>query len=245
MGAAARQVDNVTLHETKTELAVRLLRDKIRSGELAPGERLSPVVIAEQLEMSPTPVREALRLLQSDGLVVYKAHQGIEVAGLPADDVTEIYMLRRLLEPVAMERAVPAIAGPELRKLEGLHDRLRGAVATGQGRKIAEANAAWHWYIYEQSGSRYLTEFIRRLWARFPWRTMWVIPQRAERTLAEHEAMMEAIRAGNAEEAARLLRIHIVPADHGDKPVGEEITGAGERESASSRSAAGARRVPA
>ncbi len=215
----------MTLHETKTELAVRLLRDKIRVGELAPGERLSPVVIAEQLEMSPTPVREALRLLQSDGLVVYKPHQGIEVAGLPADDVAEIYMLRRLLEPVAMEQAVPAITGAELRKLENLHDRLREAVATGQGRKIAEANAAWHWCIYEQSGTKYLTEFIRRLWARFPWRTMWVIPQRAERTLAEHEAMMAAIRAGDAKAAAQLLRTHIVPADHGDKQAGQ---GAGD-----------------
>jgi DNA-binding GntR family transcriptional regulator len=235
----------MALHETKTELAVRLLRDRIRSGQLEPGERLSPVVIAEQLEMSPTPVREALRLLQSDGLVVYKAHQGIEVAGLPADDVAEIYMLRRLLEPLAMERAVPAITGPELRKLERLHDRLRDAVATGQGRKIAEANAAWHWYIYEQSGSRYLAEFIRRLWARFPWRTMWVIPQRAERTLAEHEAIMEAIRAGNASDAAQLLRVHIVPADHGDKPGGQESIGGSERDPAGGRNEAGAGRVPA
>jgi DNA-binding GntR family transcriptional regulator len=236
----------MALHETKTELAVRLLREKIRSGELEPGRRLSPVVIAEELEMSPTPVREALRLLQSDGLVVYKPHQGIEVAGLPADDVAEIYMLRRLLEPVAMERAVPAITGPELRKLERLHDRLRDAVATGQGRKIAEANAAWHWYIYEQSGTRYLSEFIRRLWARFPWRTMWVIPQRAERTLAEHEAMMQAIRAGNGAEAAQLLRVHIVPADHGDQPTGEATAGAGARGPVSSRRADGTGRpVPA
>ena len=235
----------MALHETKTELAVRLLRDKIRVGELEPGERLSPVAIAEQLEMSPTPVREALRLLQSDGLIIYKPHQGIEVAGLPADDVAEIYMLRRLLEPVAAERAVPNITGPVLRKLERLHDRLRDAVATGQGRKIAEANAAWHWYIYDQSGTRYLTEFIRRLWARFPWRTMWVIPQRAERTLEEHEAMMVAIRAGDGAETARLLRAHIVPADHGDKSTRKELAGTGAREPVGSRGAVGTGRVPA
>ena len=235
----------MALHETKTELAVRLLRDKIRVGELEPGERLSPVAIAEQLEMSPTPVREALRLLQSDGLIIYKPHQGIEVAGLPADDVAEIYMLRRLLEPVAAERAVPNITGPVLRKLERLHDRLGDAVATGQGRKIAEANAAWHWYIYDQSGTRYLTEFIRRLWARFPWRTMWVIPQRAERTLEEHEAMMVAIRAGDGAETARLLRAHIVPADHGDKSTRKELAGAGAGEPVGSRGAVGTRRVPA
>ena len=214
------------LHETKTELAVRSLREMIRVGELEPGARLSPVAIAEQLEMSPTPVREALRLLQSDGLILYKAHQGIEVAGLPADDVAEIYTLRRLLEPVAAELAVPIMTGPVLRKLERLHDRLRDAVATGQGRKIAEANADWHWYIYDRSETRYLTEFIRRLWARFPWRTMWVIPQRAERTLEEHEAMMVAIRAGDGAETARLLRAHIVPADHGHEPTQEKLAGA-------------------
>jgi DNA-binding GntR family transcriptional regulator len=208
----------MALHETKTELAVRVLREKIRSGELEPGGRLLPVVIAEELEMSATPVREALRLLQSDGLGVYKPHQGIEVAGLPADDLAEIYTLRRLLEPIALERAVPSLTGATLRKLETLHGRLRSAVTSGQGRKIADANAAWHWYIYEHSGSRFLPEFIRRLWAGFPWRTMWVIPQRAERTLAEHEAIMDAIRAVDAVEAGRLLRAHIAAGDPAEGP---------------------------
>ncbi len=197
-------------HQTKTELALQRLRDRIRTGDLQPGERLRLDVIKEELGMSATPIREALRLLQADGLVDYRPHQGIVVAEHSGERIAEIHLLRSVLEPLAIERTVPMLTGETLARLDQLHDALRDAVESGHGSDISSRNAEWHWAIYELSDLPHLKEFIRRLWELFPWRTMWVLPERAERSVEEHAQIMEAIRAGDAELASRRLRAHIL-----------------------------------
>jgi DNA-binding GntR family transcriptional regulator len=196
-------------HVTKTELALELLREQIRSGELAPGQRLAIDDLTRLLGMSATPIREALRLLQADRLVDYRPHHGVVVTETPPEATAEIYRLRAMLEPLAAEVAVDGISSEQLHELERLHADLRVAVASGRGKQITERNAAWHWAIYESANSVYLNDFIRRLWEGFPWRTMWALPGRAELSLREHEAIMKAIRAGDAAATAQLMREHI------------------------------------
>lgn len=159
--------------------------------------------------MSATPIREALRLLQADRLVDYRPHHGVVVT-VPSGEVTrEIYRIRSLLEPLATELAVAELTDDRLAELERLHASLRSAVSSGRGKRIAEANATWHWTLYESASSAYLNDFIRRLWDGFAWRTMWAIPGRAEQSLREHEAMMAAIHERRALEAAARMREHI------------------------------------
>jgi DNA-binding GntR family transcriptional regulator len=160
--------------------------------------------------MSQTPIREALRVLQADGLVDYRAHQAIVITEPSPEAAEEVYRLRSVLEPLAAELAVPRLGYHELMELERLHQQLGNAVGTGRGAAIAQRNRAWHSAIYEQSGSPLLNDFIRRLWDAFPWRTMWAIPQRAEMSFGQHDVMMEAIRAGDAAAAAELMREHVV-----------------------------------
>jgi DNA-binding GntR family transcriptional regulator len=196
-------------HLTKTELALELLRERIRSGELAPGRRLALEELTQLLGMSATPIREALRLLQADRLVDYRPHHGVVVTEPSADATVEIYRIRSVLEPLATELAVENLTDERLAELERLHGALVLAVSSGRGKRISEANAAWHWTLYESAESSYLSDFIRRLWEGFAWRTMWAIPGRAEQSLAQHEAMMAAVRARHATEAATRLREHI------------------------------------
>jgi DNA-binding GntR family transcriptional regulator len=196
-------------HVTKTELALELLRERIRSGELAPGQRLAIDDLTQLMGMSATPIREALRLLQADRLVDYRPHHGVVVTETPPEATAEIYRLRAVLEPMATERAVSSLAPEGLRELERLHTELESAVASGRGKRIADRNAAWHWALYESANSLYLNDFIRRLWEGFPWRTMWALPGRAELSLREHEAMMQAIRAGDGIATAALMREHV------------------------------------
>ena len=196
-------------HVTKTELALELLRERIRSGELAPGQRLAIDDLTQLLGMSATPIREALRLLQADRLIDYRPHHGVVVTKTPPEATAEIYRLRAVLEPMATERAVSNLDPEGLRELERLHTELESAVASGRGKRIADRNAAWHWALYGSANSLYLNDFIRRLWEGFPWRTMWALPGRAERSLGEHEAMMEAIRAGDGGATAALMREHV------------------------------------
>lgn len=197
-------------HLTKTELALELLRERIRSGELVPGQRLALEELTQSLGMSATPIREALRLLQADHLVDYRPHLGVVVKESSPEAIVEIYRIRSVLEPLAAELAVESLSDDRLAALGRLHQALRTAVSSGRGKRIAEINAEWHWALYESAHSTYLNDFIRRLWEGFPWRTMWALPGRAEQSFREHEAMMAAIRAGDGIEAAARLRDHIV-----------------------------------
>ena len=186
------------------------MRERIRSGELVPGQRLALEELTQSLGMSATPIREALRLLQADHLIDYKPHHGVVVKELPPDATVEIYRIRSVLEPLAAELAVESISEERLAELERLHEALGTAVSAGRGKHIAEINADWHWTLYESAQSTYLNDFIRRLWEGFPWRTMWALAGRAEQSLREHELLMQAIRAGDAAEAAACMRAHIV-----------------------------------
>lgn len=196
-------------HQTKTEIALHVLRERMRTGQLKPGERLRVNALRDELQMSPTPIREALRLLQADGLVTYQPHQGITVARLSAETTAEICLLRCTLESLAVELAVARLSEDDLRELERTHEALVTAVESGPGADINDLNARWHWQLYDRAGSAHLAEFIRRLWDRYPWRTMWVLPGRSDKSLEEHTAVMEAVRARDPIAAGAALRAHI------------------------------------
>lgn len=196
-------------HQTKTELALQVLREQIQEGKLEPGRRLRLNSLTRELGMSPTPIREALRLLQADGLVDYRPHQGIVVAEQSADQIQQLVHLRSVLESLAVELAVPRLGESQMRELERLHEKLLAAVEGDQGTAISKHNVAWHWTLYEASGSELLLEFIRRLWDSYPWRTMWVLPGQARRSAEEHEVIMDAIRAGSVRRAAKAMGLHV------------------------------------
>lgn len=198
-------------HRTKSEAALQVLRTRILAGEYEPGDQLRTEALAEELGMSATPVREALRLLQADHLVVSRPHQGIVVAGLSPREVEEIYMVRALLEGPATALATPAVRAEAMEELEAIHAELLARASSGGERsEIGALNADWHWTIYRLAGADHLAGLIEGLWERFPWRTMWARPEDVERSVREHEAIMAAIREGRAEEADRLMRAHIL-----------------------------------
>jgi DNA-binding GntR family transcriptional regulator len=198
------------VHRTKTEIALHTLRERIRAGDLAPGQRLRLTALRDELGMSPTPIREALRLLQADGLVTHEPHQGITVAGLSLEMISELSLLRCTLESLATELGVAKLTKRGQKDLTRTHEKLLRAVESGRGAVINELNSTWHWEIYAAAESTQLAEFIRRLWDRYPWRTMWVLPRRAQKSIQEHAAVMDAILAGDAPEAALRMRAHIL-----------------------------------
>jgi len=199
-------------HLTKTELAANWLRERIRVGELEPGQRLRVDELAAQLDMSPTPVREALRLLQNDRLLDYRAHIGHIVASPVA--FAEILQLRLLLEPLATELAVPKLNQDHerLTEVERLHESYRSAVNANRGSQASDRNALWHAAIYDASGWTYLPDLVQRMWDVFPWRTLWTMPGHIRNSLDDHELVMAAIRANDAAAAAAAMRAHV---EHG------------------------------
>ena len=188
---------------------MQALRERIRTGRIVPGQRLRVDELTRELGMSPTPIREALRLLQADGLVDYRAHHGIVVTEVSARQTSEVYRLRLLLEPRAVEIAVRKMTPLLLEELERLHERHATAVNSKRGSAISERNWAWHWAIYDASESPILIDFLRRLWEAFPWRTMWTLPGRTTLSLEQHAVIMEEIRVGDARRAASKMYEHI------------------------------------
>jgi DNA-binding GntR family transcriptional regulator len=213
------------IHQTKTELALSLLREGIRSGRLKPGERLLIKALEEQLKMSPTPIREALRQLQADRLVDMRPHHGVVVAEVSDTDTEEIIRLRATLEPLAVERAATRMTPETLVAIDNLHARIRAAVSAGRAATLSKLNAEWHWLIYDACESQLLLEFIRRLWDTFQWRTLWAVPGRSDESVEQHEAILNALRASKPRprEAAAAMRAHVLTA--GETLLGRHITG--------------------
>lgn len=195
---------------TKTDFAAQQLRELIFSGELGPGERLMVDHLKTELAMSPTPIREAFRVLQAEGLIVHRPHHGMVVARQSVQDVQEIVDLRAVLEPHALKLAIPKMGGATLDKLEALQAE---SVATSEQGNVAEAiaiNHEWHWLIYRNAGSSRLEDYIQRLWLAFPWRVIPTFPGRIDKAADEHSHIHDAIRNGDTPTAVEGLRQHIV-----------------------------------
>jgi DNA-binding GntR family transcriptional regulator len=194
---------------TKAELALQVLRERILNGELPVGHRLRVQDLTAEFQMSSTPIREALRLLQADRLVAYRPHQGVVVAPLRSDSVEEIYRLRIVLEPLAVSLAVRKINEERLAEIEAAHQQILEAASLSRATKLADLNRHWHWALYESADSPLCVDFIGQLWDAFAWRTIWSVPGRAETAAQEHESVMEALRARDSTGAAEAMRRHI------------------------------------
>ena len=194
---------------TKTQAAFRQLRVAIEEGRLKPGDRLKATALQDELGMSPTPIREALRLLQAQGLVEHRPHHGMVVAEYPVEQIEEVYRLRLVLEPMATGLAAERATAEQLEEIRRRHDALREAVRAGDARvDAAELNAAWHRAVYEAASSRHLEEFIARLWGVLPLEAIW-LDNRSDASIEEHERITAAVEGRDASKAAALVREHI------------------------------------
>jgi DNA-binding GntR family transcriptional regulator len=193
---------------TKMDAAYHDIRAAIESGKLEPGTRLLIIELQDLLRMSPTPIREALRLLQRDGLVEHTPHYGMAVAHFTEDSLIENHRIRRALEPLATEIATERASDEEIAHIRKLHEQFKHAVQEDPGgRKAPRLNGEWHAAIYEASGSPQLIEFIDRLWMAMR-KTKWLSAQ-SQRSVSEHGAVVEQMEARKPAKAAALMEQHL------------------------------------
>ncbi len=201
-----------SVYRTKKDHIVEVLRDAILSGELDPGKRLMQDDLARQFEVSATPVREALRELQAEGILAHDPHKGVKVRELNSDEVREIYTIRESLESLAVQLSAPHMTPATMRKLRAIQSRAEAAVKGGNFSKLNRLNRSLHQVIYESCNMPHLTEIIYMLWSRCPWDAYVVLPEIAAIDTKEHGHIIEAIDGGEAELAGQLMREHI---EHG------------------------------
>ncbi len=199
-------------YRTKQDIIFETIRQAILSGRLRPGKRLRQDEIAKTFRTSPTPVREALRALVSEGLLTYIPHKGMTVAGASESDVKEIYLLRQYLEGLAARLAVEHLGDRDLDRLGSLQKRMEGALSAKDYRKLGHLNHTFHTVLHHASASGRLHEMISRLWLLSPFDMLWVLKGRAEQSVKEHWEILDALRARDAERSEQALRRHVASA---------------------------------
>jgi DNA-binding GntR family transcriptional regulator len=194
--------------QSKSDFVTAALREYIITGELEAGTPLRQRDLAEQFGVSPTPVREALRRLEAEGLVDYDLHRGATVIEASMGATEENYEIRAVLESLAARLAAGRITAEALDRLRVLHERLlaagpRDAAAT-------ELNRQFHFQIYEASASPMLLALLRLLWGSFPRGPQMARP--IAESVEEHAQILAALQRGDAPAAERLTREHILGA---------------------------------
>jgi DNA-binding GntR family transcriptional regulator len=194
---------------TKQQALERFLREEIARGRIKPGTRLKQQDLARRFGMSPTPVRETLRRLEGDGLVLYAPNRGIRVAQVDYPEVEEVYLMRMALESLAVRSAAARLTAEDLSALGHLQDRMDRAIAQGRLKTLRNLNYDFHMAIYSRAGYHRLLQIIRALWGLFPWDTLQVIPGRAKTSMREHHAILRGLRNGDGPAAADRMRAHV------------------------------------
>lgn len=211
--------------QTKKDRIVEELRLLIDSGELARGARVHQDELATRFNTSITPVREALRHLEAEGLLVSEPHRGVRVASADLEEVKGVYVARRLLEPYASQRAVSRISRRDLEQAEILTDTMAEAREAGDHLALRNANRSFHFLFYDRAGIPALARIVEDLWAAYPWDILQVLSVRVESSLAEHRAIVAAVRDGDLADVKRSVELHV---KHSYLALAEHLTGSAQ-----------------
>jgi DNA-binding GntR family transcriptional regulator len=213
LGARLGNFSEGSGHRTLAEKAFAMLHDAIIVGELHPGERLPIGDLAEAMHLSQMPIREALRRLDADGLVENIPHRGASVAGLTIEDLAEVYDARLLLELPAIEGAAKRFTAANERDAKASLERLEDATDRNEKAQALNAHTAFHFGLYQASGSRWLPRLISPLWdnaERYRVAALGSTLGLFEARAREHRQLLQACSDHEPELAASLLWNHLV-----------------------------------
>ena len=193
------------------EVAERL-RQRIFAHELTPGTWIDEQKLAEQYGISRTPLREALKVLASEGLVELKPRRGCYVTEISRQDLDDIFPLMAMLEGRCAAEAVAKAGAGDIEALKDIHERLEAAARDGRIDAFFEANQEFHRKIQELSGNRWLLSVIQDLRKVLKLSRLHSLSLegRLQQSLDEHRRIVAALSARNAEEAEKLMHDHLL-----------------------------------
>lgn len=188
------------------------IRDAIRDGRYTAGDHIRETEVADWLQVSRTPVREALRRLESEGLLTFESWRGVVVADLDRQQISELYALRESLEGTAARLAARHIDDGEIELLSLLLKR--SETASNDPKVQAETNRQLHETIHAAAHNRYLTQTLQNLRNSLALLrgTTYSVPGRAETAAQEHRAIVAAIQNRDPDTAEQTARAHIAAA---------------------------------
>ncbi|MQA87466.1 MAG: FCD domain-containing protein [Streptosporangiales bacterium] len=186
------------------------LRHEIIAGDLRPGDLMRLAPLAERFDVSITPVREALAVLERQGLVVGRPHRGFYVADLSPEDIEDVYALHAFMAGRLTEHAVGQLSDHELDELEKIDEEIRQATLAGDKDGAGDLNHELHRRIMQASGSMLLLRFLRETTPFVGRKTGSDVPGWAEVRIEGHRAIIDALRGGDGRLARALMEEHVL-----------------------------------
>ena len=193
------------------DVVFNTLRRAILKGELKPGERLMEIALSQKLGVSRTPIREAIRKLELEGLVVMIPRKGAQVANITEKDLNDVLEVRIALENMAIEKACTRMTREDLEELEQAAEDFRRIVSNGSLEELAEADEDFHGHIYRAASNDRLLQVLSMLREQiYRYRIEYLKEETTRQQLVqEHDLMTRAISEGNIERARELSYEHL------------------------------------
>jgi DNA-binding GntR family transcriptional regulator len=196
-------------YRTKEEQVADYLRERIISGVYPRGSRLKQAEIAEQLHLSITPVREALKLLEAEGYISGDSYRGARVVPFDAGASGEILQLRLLLESQLVRGAIEKVTAGDIAELRKLADEFEAAFDTGDRASARGVNYRFHRRLYDIAQMPQTLHFVQILWARYPFDLINAAQGRGKDAAKEHDEILESLTTGDISAATLAMRKHI------------------------------------
>ena len=191
---------------SKSDMVTDVLRELITDRQLPPGTPLRQRDLADQFDVSYTPVREALRRLESEGLVVTDVHRGATVARTESEELEENYRILAALEALAGSLAVAKMTDGDLAEIESLYREV--AACRPDDERLAELNRQFHFRVYECARSPMLLLLMRLLWRSFPDGPQVGLPH--QESVQQHAELVIALKERDEEWVAAIIRDHFL-----------------------------------
>lgn len=197
--------------QTKEQQVAEFLRESILAGVFARGQKLKQAEIAKRLDISITPVREALKLLEAEGYILVSAHRGAVVAPFQIERVDELFQLRIAMETKLTLAATKLLTGADLDELSAIDAMIHQAAAHGKDLESTRRgyNYRFHFRLYECADLPQTLHFVRVVWAKYPFDMLGALPNRGEQVAVEHDKIMQALQARDGRAATRAMQAHI------------------------------------
>lgn len=193
------------------DVVFHTLREAILRGELKPGERLMEIALAERLGVSRTPIREAMRKLELEGLVIMIPRRGAQVAKITEKDLTDVLEVRMGLENMVIEKVCSRMTPEQLERVDEAEREFEKAMEEGDLKNLAEADENFHKTIYDACDNRRLLQILSNLREQLYRYRIEYLKDEATRNLLveEHRAIYHAIRERDVENARKFAFVHV------------------------------------
>ena len=203
---------NMNAYLPLRDVVFNTLREAILKGELKPGERLMELQLASKLGVSRTPIREAIRMLEQEGLAVTVPRRGAEVARMTEKDMEDVLQIRAALDELAVQLATEQITDEQFDALEQARQNFENSLKSDDVKEIAQADVAFHDAIYNATGNAKLVSMLNNLREQmYRYRMEYVKDIRQRSNLVEeHRELLDAISSRDSIKAKELMKTHLL-----------------------------------